>query len=192
MLKKIFRKIAFRSWYLQTPPWDTGISPPELEAFIDEHNPGRAIDLGCGTGTNVIRLAKAGWTTKGVDFVPKAIRLAKIKTKERKVSAEFIVGDVSSINIFKGQYDLILDIGCYHALTFDQQEKYRKNIKVHLAEEGTYLLYTFLSDEPKRTAGLSTTDLGLLESDFKLIKREEGQNEEGPSSAWFWLMNNNN
>ncbi|MBT3240380.1 MAG: class I SAM-dependent methyltransferase [Chloroflexi bacterium] len=187
MLNKIFRKIAFRSWYIQTPPWDTGITPPELEAFIDTHPPGRAIDLGCGTGTNVIRLAQAGWAATGVDFIPKAIRLAKLKGKDKKVSAEFVVGDVSSNIIFSGQYDLILDIGCYHALTFDQQEKYRKNIRDFLIEGGQFLLYSFLSDEQNRRAGLSLTDLSLLESEFNLTKREEGQNEDGPSSAWFWF-----
>src|SRR5881296_1344749 len=48
------------------PPWDTGITPPEVERFVASHAPGRAIDLGCGTGTNAVYLARHGWSAVGV------------------------------------------------------------------------------------------------------------------------------
>jgi methylase of polypeptide subunit release factors len=65
---KIFRKLFFNLWYFRDPPWDTGISPPELIDFINSNPPGKALDIGCGTGTNAIRLAKEGWRVTGVDF----------------------------------------------------------------------------------------------------------------------------
>ncbi|HZD55845.1 MAG TPA: class I SAM-dependent methyltransferase, partial [Anaerolineales bacterium] len=70
---KILRRIFFNLWYYREPPWDTGISPPELLAFIESHPAGQALDLGCGTGTNVITLARNGWQVTGVDFAPRAI-----------------------------------------------------------------------------------------------------------------------
>ena len=46
------RRIFFELRYLLGDvPWDTGVSPPELLDFLDRHPPGRALDLGCGTGT---------------------------------------------------------------------------------------------------------------------------------------------
>lgn len=38
-----------------SPPWDTNITPPELVAEVEgpqARTSGRALDLGCGTGTN--------------------------------------------------------------------------------------------------------------------------------------------
>ena len=31
--------------YIRRPPWDSGITPPELQAFLKGLSPGRAIDL---------------------------------------------------------------------------------------------------------------------------------------------------
>ena len=39
-------RIAFNFWYFLRPPWDSGITPPELLAFLKGHPAGRAIDLG--------------------------------------------------------------------------------------------------------------------------------------------------
>ena len=48
----MMRKLFFEWRYLVgRAPWDTGVSPPELLSFIDTHTAGRAIDLGCGTGS---------------------------------------------------------------------------------------------------------------------------------------------
>lgn len=67
-----------RYWRRQTP-WDTQVTPPEVMEFIARTPPGKAVDLGCGTGTNAITLARHGWRVTGVDFVPKAILAARAK-----------------------------------------------------------------------------------------------------------------
>jgi len=73
----MLRKLWFTRAYYKHPVWDTGTSPPELLSFIESHTPGKALDIGCGTGTNAITLAKSGWQVTGVDYVARAIRLAK-------------------------------------------------------------------------------------------------------------------
>ena len=53
-MRKFIRRLTFSLWYYFNPPWDSGISPPELLDFLEGRSSGHAIDLGCGTGTNVI------------------------------------------------------------------------------------------------------------------------------------------
>jgi len=63
-----FRRIFFNLWYYRDHPWDTGISPPELMDFNQTYPPGRALELGCGTGINVITFVRREWQVAGLDF----------------------------------------------------------------------------------------------------------------------------
>ena len=119
----MFRKLFFNLQYFKQPPWDTGISPPELIQFMAGHPPGRALDLGCGTGTNAIELAKRGWQVTGIDFARRAIRIAHSKAKMAGVQIDFRVADVSKLPDIAGPFDLILDIGCFHSLPFNRKIK---------------------------------------------------------------------
>ncbi len=76
-----FKWLHFVGLYYRQPRWDTGISPPELIAFLESHPASRALDLGCGTGTNAITMAGYGWQVTGVDFVGRAIRAGRRKAK---------------------------------------------------------------------------------------------------------------
>ena len=186
-IRKFFPKLFFRLFYLGTPPWDSGITPPELEEFIEDHPPGRAIDLGCGTGTNAITLAHHGWHVRGIDFVPKAVRQGRRKALLAGVNVDLFVGDVTDPKHFKGKYNLILDIGCYHVLTEDQRKPYRENIQRHLAAGGTYLLYAFTSEDPQDSR-FTPKDLAAFEGMLRLERREDSTDPGGPASAWLWFQ----
>ena len=82
----ILHKLRFYCWYFRKPPWDTNQTPPEVLDFIKHKPPGKALDLGCGTGTNAITLAKNDWQVVGIDFVSKAIRArSEEKRKQPKL-----------------------------------------------------------------------------------------------------------
>jgi SAM-dependent methyltransferase len=61
----------------------------------------RAIDLGCGTGENVLLLAENGFDAVGVDFSEAAIARAREAASARSLSdrARFVVGDVTATAI---------------------------------------------------------------------------------------------
>jgi cyclopropane fatty-acyl-phospholipid synthase-like methyltransferase len=182
---KRFRKLFFTFFYLGNPPWDTNQSPPELLDFIDQHPPGRALDLGCGTGTNVITLAQKGWQAIGVDFVAKPIRIARNKAQKTGIQATFYVDDVTKLNAINNQFDLILDMGCYHSLTPAGRRGYQRNIERLLSPGGTFLLYVFFKTNPESTGtGLLEIDLEQFQTQLELIKRQNGSERGLRRAAW--------
>src|SRR5262245_45052343 len=62
-------------------PWDTGTPDPLLVEMIESRAiaPGRALEIGCGTGTNAIFLAQHGFKVLGVDISEIAVNRARAK-----------------------------------------------------------------------------------------------------------------
>lgn len=181
---KFFRKLFFNLWYFRNPPWDTGISPPELIEFIAATPPGVALDIGCGTGTNAIRLAKEGWKVTGVDFAPRAIWLARSKASQEGVQVDFYIADATDLKELHGPYNLILDIGCFHSLSESGMSKYIENLERLLAPGGTYLLYGFFQAGNEGGRGFTEADLEKLGTQFRLIDRKDGTERGWRPSAW--------
>ncbi|HUH96528.1 MAG TPA: methyltransferase domain-containing protein [Anaerolineales bacterium] len=180
---KLLRRLHFNFWYFRRPPWDSGISPPELFDFISEHPPGRAIDLGCGTGTNVITLVQYGWQATGIDFAPRAVQIARAKLKKAHVRAELRVGDVTNLNGVVGPFNLALDMGCFHGI--ERRTAYLAELKRVLASNGYWLMYGIFKAPSSRT-GLVTADLELIQAQgFRLLWRKDGVDRRDRSSAWF-------
>lgn len=181
----MLRRIFYTLWYLRKPPWDTGISPPELMNFIKSHPPGRALDLGCGTGTNSITLARYGWKVTGVDFVGKAIRKARTKAQKSDLIIDFFRDDVTRLEKITGQYDLVLDIGCFHNLSQPGKERYTQNLKRFLAPNGTFLLYGFINDGGDSDLGITQHDLERIQEIANMEDRADGTDRGQRWSAWF-------
>ena len=186
-MQNLFRRLLFQYWYFGQPKWDTGISPPELLDFIENHKPARAIDIGCGTGTNVITLVNAGWQVTGVDFAPRAIQLAKQKMKSSKTRADLRVSDATDLKGVNGPYEFALDIGCFHSIQKDGKAKYLKQLDRILAPNGFWLMYGFFKPDPMQAGtGLVQADLDRISSQLTLISRRDGFDDKRTrQSAWF-------
>jgi ubiquinone/menaquinone biosynthesis C-methylase UbiE len=184
----MFRYLNFNLWYYFKPPWDSGISPPELLDFIANHPAGSAIDLGCGTGTNVITLARHNWRVTGVDFVPRAIKLAKRKTQKANVIAALSVGNVTRLDGITGPFDLALDIGCFHGV--EDRVAYLTTLDHILVPGGHWLMYGFFKPEAQVSGpGLSARDLDLIQSKgFQLQSRQDGTDKHERPSTWFLFI----
>ncbi|MFZ5855743.1 MAG: class I SAM-dependent methyltransferase [Chloroflexota bacterium] len=180
----MIHRLRFWWMYLRRPPWDSGITPPELFQYIQTHPAGRAIDLGCGTGTNVLTLAQHGWQVTGVDFVPKAIRAAKNKTKNIK-NVDLHVGDATDLRGITGPFDLALDIGCFHGL--ENKSKYLDELDRLLAPGGHWLMYGFMRPNTLPSGpGLGAPDLDRIHArGFSLLSRTDGFDRRERPSAWF-------
>ena len=67
-----------------------------LESIVSGLAPGRALDLGCGAGGNVVWLAKHGWQATGVDFSEVAVRKARELVAKHGLDATFVAADAST------------------------------------------------------------------------------------------------
>ena len=91
MWRRLSYAVAYRTG---RTPWDTGVTPPEVVDLIegpDALPAGRALDLGCGTGTNVAYLAEHGWDATGVEADRRALD-----------AAEHRLLTVSEVRVFPG------------------------------------------------------------------------------------------
>lgn len=183
----LFDRWMFHLYYYhrQPPPWDTGITPPEVIEFLDSHLPGRALDLGCGSGTNVITLAKHGWQVTGIDYAWSAIRIARHKAQLAGVKVDLKVKSVTQLQGFNDRFDLILDIGCFHNLAKEERPVYVRHIQRLLNHSGTYLLYVHIKSESAcRGTGVSESDLERIATCLRLISRQNGTERGHHASAW--------
>ena len=185
-IMSIINKIVYALWYLRRPPWDSGQTPSELLEYLKTHPVGRAIDLGCGTGTNVISLAKQGWKVCGVDFVPAAVDQARRKAREAGVEADLRVGDVTRLEGIQGPFDFALDLGCFHSLPVPEKHAYLRQLERILAPGGTWFMYGFLRPiGVDAGSGLSVEDLARIKRQFRLTWRSDGLDRGKHRSAYF-------
>lgn len=180
------KRLFFALWYLLfKPPWDSGIPAPELVRAIANRPPGRALDLGCGTGTNVRYLAEHGWQATGIDFAPNAI--AKAKRKLGHLSATLLVGDTTQLERLPlpGPFDLALDMGCFHSLSDAGRKRYAAGLKRWMALGSLYLLYAWQPDPERKLWGVTRDEMVAWFADgFNLTGYEQGQ---GRASAWYYF-----
>lgn len=182
------RRHFVRRYLRGEAPWDSGICPPELMTFIQQHPAGKALDLGCGTGTNAIVLAQHGWQVYAIDFAAPAIRRARRKAQQANANIHFYHRSVTQTNDLPAPFDLVLDIGCYHGLPRRTQEQYANNLERLLASTGTMLLYAHLKPADRHTShGLDEEALHLLTRHLKVVQRVTGE-ERMRASVWLTLV----
>jgi SAM-dependent methyltransferase len=164
-----------------TPFWDSGEPRPEVVELAGSRPPGRALDLGCGTGSNSLHLASLGWEVIGVDFTAKAIATATSRAETAGSSARFVVGDVTRLREdgITGSFDLVIDIGCYHAVPANLRDAYRTEVAA-VTRTGGDLYVAGISDPPPTWrllgagAGVSAGELTQrFGTDFDLVDQRQ-------------------
>lgn len=99
----------WESRYQERPQIWSGRVNPVLADVAATLTPGRALDLGCGEGGDVLWLARQGWTAVGIDISEAAVSRARDAAAEAQLApgaATFIAGDLGSRAI-EGEFDLV-------------------------------------------------------------------------------------
>ncbi|HEX9074913.1 MAG TPA: class I SAM-dependent methyltransferase [Anaerolineae bacterium] len=140
-ISRWFYDLTYR---FSTPRWDNGRIPPELGALVESGGVrGNALDLGCGTGTQSLYLARHGLNVVGVDFSATAIERAREQARRAGTPVDFHTADVTDLEFLRTPFDLVLDIGCLHGLDAAGQHRYARNL-ARLTQAGSvFLLYAF-------------------------------------------------
>lgn len=77
-----------------------------LAAHLPGH--GRALDVGCGTGSLSLLLAELGDDVTGIDASPRMIELAQQKASDAGQRIRFEVGDAADPQFGQGEFDVVL------------------------------------------------------------------------------------
>ncbi len=115
--------IPYRLWYgLGFAPWERR-NVAELWRPLFEGplalEPGRALDIGCGSGRDAVHLAGRGWQVTAVEFVDKALARARQRAAEEGVEVRWVRGDVGELGRLglEPGYSLLYDFGCIQGLS---------------------------------------------------------------------------
>ncbi|CAG0932271.1 cobalt-precorrin-6B (C15)-methyltransferase [Thermoflexales bacterium] len=183
-------------------PWDTGVTPPEIASVIESGKVpiGRALDLGCGTGTNAIYLAQHGFAVIGIDVSRRAIALAKRKVRSAQLGdrvrlerddvtlmRRYAVSHSTEQSPFSGGIDFAYDIGCFHNLKPEARQRYVAALTAVLKPGAIYMLYAF---EPQvDRVGVALDEIAaLFDAAYRLDGMRRGEERHGRGSAWYTLI----
>ena len=143
----------FEQMYQSQAPWDTGRPQPAIIKLAKAGQiRGSVLDVGCGTGENLLYLAARGHEAWGLDFAPVAIERAKAKAAQRGIDAHFIVGNALELKKLGRQFDTVIDCGLFHTFTDEERPVFVRGLAEVLGAGGMLYLLCF-SDEQSGTMG---------------------------------------
>lgn len=121
-------------------PWHRD-EPDEflVEVIKKRGKPGNALDLGCGTGSYSVYLAKHGYAVTGLDLFPRALEMGEQQARSGNVQVKWVQSDLFDWQPGR-KFDFILDSGCLHSLVGGNLGRYKERILSWLAPGGDYVL----------------------------------------------------
>jgi Methyltransferase domain len=119
----------------------------KLVARVEDEfgGPGRALDLGCGSGMHLVELARRGWQATGVDAVGRAVRRARARAMEAGLDVTVVQGDVTALEpgLVGTGHRLLLDVGCFHGLDDDQRVHMGRSATTVAASDALMIMLAF-------------------------------------------------
>ncbi|HXX89007.1 MAG TPA: class I SAM-dependent methyltransferase [Acidimicrobiales bacterium] len=178
-MARAFYRFAYRAG---RPRWDAEGPHPALVSLVGARTPGRALDLGCGTGADASFLAAQGWQVVGVDFAPEAINEARARQRPGTPAPTYVVGDVTQLRSLgvEGPFELVIDVGCYHGIAAGRRDAHATEVAA-VTCAGADLFIAGIAHPPATwrllgARGLDPSDvIRRFGSHFDLVGQEEMQ-----------------
>ena len=137
-------------------PWDGGNVSAHLPAVLQDFDirPCKALEIGCGTGTDTIWLAQQGFDVTAVDISGEAIQRAEQKAAKAGASCRFVVASALEMEIEGGSFEFAFDRGCFHTNpTAWDRSAFAAKVARHLTDGGYWLSLIGSTDGAPRDSG---------------------------------------
>ncbi len=175
-------------------PWDTGRPDTYLVRTVSRWpvRRGTVLDVGCGTGTNTIWLARQGFDAIGLDISARAVEIARERSAAAGVSCRFLEDDFLRCPIEAGSCLFVFDRGCFHAAAGGEgRAAFARRVASCLQEDGLWLSLVGNADDRVQDKGpprLTAREITMaVEPVFKILDMEacliESRMEPAPR---FW------
>jgi SAM-dependent methyltransferase len=177
-------------------PWDTNTPDAHLRGVLEAHgiSPGKALEVGCGTGTNAIWLARQGFDVTGLDLSQIAIDRARAKVAAAKVGCRILALDFLADEVPGAPYGFAYDRGCFHVFDGAQERsRFASRVADLLAQGGIWHSLVGSTDGPPRDSGpprRSAADIvAAVEPRFEILElRSTLFDEERNNHARAWVL----
>ncbi len=144
-------------WNAIAQPWGTYVVKDIsfVVGFLKDKKAGKVIDIGCGTGRNMIKGSKLKYW--GVDFSQGQIDKAMEDAKKKKINAKFYKSSASELDkkVFKDKmFDYGLFIATLHCI--ESKEDRQKSLEefYRVLKPGAEALISVWNSEDKRFKGV--------------------------------------
>ena len=177
-------------------PWDSGKPDVHLGRCIDEFSvkPGKALEIGCGTGTNVILLDALGFDVVGLDISPTAIERAAAKAREVGVDCQFLAAEFFTAPVPGGPFDFVYDRGFLHSFSeISERARFAERVAELLETGGVWHSLIGSTDGPPRKVGpprRSAADIvAAVEPHFEILSlKSVFWDEEDHQAKRAWVL----
>ncbi|AQS58837.1 class I SAM-dependent methyltransferase [Desulforamulus ferrireducens] len=179
-------------------PWDIGRPESNLIQTVTamDIKPCKALEIGCGTGTNSLWLAQQNFDVVGIDTSEMAIQQAMEKAAQDNIKCTFVVSDIFTNKIAGAPFGFAFDRGCFHSFNTDEERmNFAEKVASLLEKDGLWLSLLGNADEkrpfpgpPQRTA---RDIVNSVEPYFEILSLVSGHfesNHPSPPRAWVCLM----
>ncbi|MER3474623.1 MAG: hypothetical protein C4335_11460 [Armatimonadota bacterium] len=114
---------------------------------------GVTVDLGCGTGTDLMYLAQQGYWVIGVDIALEPLRFARERLRRAGLDVPLIQADARFLPFRDSSIDLICDSGCFHSFDPEIRPMYARSVARVLKPGGLLFMREFHHDQPQPPQG---------------------------------------
>lgn len=142
---KVAYAVGFKPWE-QSAKADGGrMAELFRREELDHGGPGKALDIGCGTGAHTLTLARNGWDVTAVDVIDRALAQARQRLDAAHACAKVVKADATTLplGVVGDGFDFVLDLGCFHGLKPDQQEAMSSAVTARTKPDATLLMFAF-------------------------------------------------